>query len=102
MSPKTLLRIRAPHEDSRVAFVELFFDLVLVFAVTQLSHGLLHHFTPTGLVQKAILTLAVWWVWVYTTWAPTWLEPQRKPVRTEEGCGGKEGVSTCRYRRWTS
>jgi low temperature requirement protein LtrA len=81
MSPKTLLRIRAPHEDSRVAFVELFFDLVFVFAVTQLSHGLLHHFTPMGLVQTAFLTLAVWWVWVYTTWATNWLEPQRTPVR---------------------
>ena len=31
------------HESGRVTYIELFFDLVLVFAATQLSHGLLHH-----------------------------------------------------------
>ena len=35
----------------RVTYVELFFDLVFVFAVTQLSHGLLEHLTPLGAVQ---------------------------------------------------
>jgi low temperature requirement protein LtrA len=42
------LRTRHGHEHSRVTFVELFFDLVFVFAVTQLSHGLLEHLTPLG------------------------------------------------------
>jgi len=78
---RSLLRIRAPHEDSRVAFVELFFDLVFVFAVTQLSHGLLHHYTPVGFAETALLLLAVWWVWIYTTWVTNWLDPQRTPVR---------------------
>ena len=32
--------LRVRHGHSRVTFVELFFDLVFVFAVTQLSHGL--------------------------------------------------------------
>ena len=40
---KGLLRERGGHEDSKVTFVELFFDLVFVLAVTQLSHSLLHH-----------------------------------------------------------
>ena len=25
--------------------------------------------------------LAVWWVWIYTTWALNWLDPQATPVR---------------------
>ena len=33
-----LLRTRGEHEHGKVTFVELFFDLVFVFAVTQLSH----------------------------------------------------------------
>ena len=46
---KGLLRARGGHEDSKVTFVELFFDLVFVLAVTQLSHSLLHHLTVRGL-----------------------------------------------------
>lgn len=76
-----LLRRRGSHDDGRVAFVELFFDLVFVFAVTQLSHGLLAQPTTAGLLHTALLLLAVWLVWIYTTWATNWLDPQRPPVR---------------------
>ncbi len=51
---------------SRVTYIELFFDLVFVFAVTQLSHALLEHLTPLGALQTAILMLAVWWTWIDT------------------------------------
>jgi low temperature requirement protein LtrA len=52
--------LRVRHGHSRVTFVELFFDLVFVFAVTQLSHGLLEHLTPLGALQTAVLMLALW------------------------------------------
>jgi low temperature requirement protein LtrA len=52
-----------------------------VFAITQLSHTLLHHFTVLGAVQVTLLFLAVWWVWVYTTWVTNWLDPEQTPVR---------------------
>jgi low temperature requirement protein LtrA len=74
-----LLRVRAGH--SRVTYVELFFDLVFVFAVTQLSHRLLEHFDPLGIVQTGLLLTAVWWVWMYTAWATNWVDPQTTPVR---------------------
>jgi low temperature requirement protein LtrA len=61
--------------------VELFFDLVFVFAVTQLSHTLLGHLTPQGSLQTLMLLLAVWWVWIYTSWVTNWLDPERIPVR---------------------
>lgn len=72
---------RVPDRQARVTNTELFFDLVFVFAVTQLSHTLLHHFTPLGAVQVTLLFLAVWWVWVYTTWVTNWLDPDQTPVR---------------------
>jgi low temperature requirement protein LtrA len=75
------LRARGGHEHSRVTNVELFFDLVFVFAVTQLSHGLLAHLTPLGALQIAVLTVAVWWVWIYTAWVTNWLDPERTAVR---------------------
>ncbi len=44
---RQLLRVRDGHE-AHVSFVELFFDLVYVFAVTQLSHSLLGNLTLIG------------------------------------------------------
>jgi low temperature requirement protein LtrA len=77
----SLFREKAAHEHHRVTYLELFFDLVFVFAVTQLSHRLLAHFTPLGALQTGLLVLAVWWVWVYTSWITNWLDPDRTPVR---------------------
>jgi low temperature requirement protein LtrA len=76
-----LFRPIVPHQHSRVTYAELFFDLVFVFAVTQVSHTLLAHFTPLGVLQVTLLFLAVWWVWVYTSWITNWLNPEKTPVR---------------------
>jgi low temperature requirement protein LtrA len=76
-----LFRPIVPHQHSRVTYAELFFDLVFVFAVTQISHTLLGRFTPLGAVQTTLLFLAVWWVWVYTSWITNWLNPELTPVR---------------------
>jgi len=67
--------------DGQVTNVELFFDLVYVFAVTQLSHVLVAHTTIEGAVQTAILLGIVWQAWVYTTWMTTFLNPDRVAVR---------------------
>jgi low temperature requirement protein LtrA len=75
----SLLRSRDTH--ARVTFVELFFDLVFVFAVTQLSHRLLEHLTPGGALQTLFLLLAVWWVWMYTCWFTNWIDPDKPSVR---------------------
>jgi len=66
---------------ARVTNVELFFDLVFVFAVTQLSHRLLHDLTLAGALGTALLFLAMWWVWIFTAWATNWLDPDRTAVR---------------------
>jgi low temperature requirement protein LtrA len=77
--PFDLLRERAGA--ARVTNVELFFDLVYVFAVTQLPHHLLHRPTLAGAVQTAILLAMVWLAWAYTAWVTNWLDPERIPVR---------------------
>jgi low temperature requirement protein LtrA len=76
-----LFRPVVPNQHSRVTYAELFFDLVFVFAVTQVSHTLLGHFTPLGALETCVLFLAVWWVWVYTSWITNWLNPETTPVR---------------------
>ncbi len=75
-----LFRTREAGAD-RVAFIELFFDLVFVFAVTQLAHHLIEHVTLRGAVETLVMLVAVWWVWVYTTWVTNWMNPERGPVR---------------------
>jgi low temperature requirement protein LtrA len=67
--------------EQRVTPLELFFDLVYVFAVTQLSHLLLDHLSVRGVLETLFLLLAVWWVWVYTAWFTNWFDPDRLPVR---------------------
>src|SRR5688500_8944320 len=56
-------------EDQKVTFVELFFDLVFVFSVTQVV-GLLHDGLSWIAVGQAILVFwLVWWAWTQFTWA---------------------------------
>lgn len=78
---QSLLRERRAGHHAEVTPIELFFDLVFVIAVTQLSHTLLGHLTLLGALETAILLIAVWSVWVYTAWITNWLNPGRMPVR---------------------
>ena len=55
-----------------VSYLELFFDLVFVFAITQLSHVLHEDLSWGGLLAETVLFLAVWWAWMYTTWVTNW------------------------------
>ena len=75
-----LLRHRDGHH-ARVTFVELFFDLVYVFAVTQVSHLLLHHLDALGALQTLIVWFAVWLGWQYTCWASNWFDPDKPAIR---------------------
>ncbi len=77
---KWLMRTRG-NGGERVTHVELFFDLVYVFAVTQLSHRLIDHLSIHGALQTLILLMAVWWAWMYTTWFTNWFDPSRPSVR---------------------
>jgi low temperature requirement protein LtrA len=75
-----LLRARDGGEQ-QVTPLELFFDLVFVFAVTQLSHRLLDHATIGSALGTLLLLVAVWRAWVDTTWVTNWFDPDRTPVR---------------------
>jgi low temperature requirement protein LtrA len=77
----SVLREREPHQHHRVTYIELFFDLVFVFAITQISHTLLAHFTPLGVLQVTMLMFAVWWAWIFTCWITNWLDPEQTSVR---------------------
>ena len=69
------------ERDHQVSSMELFFDLVFVFAITQLSHLFSERLDVRGALQTALLLLALWWAWVDTAWLTNWLDPDRRPVR---------------------
>jgi low temperature requirement protein LtrA len=67
-----LLRRREGHERRTVSFVELFFDLVFVFAIAQAA-GELHHAVAElhpveGLIGYLMVFFAIWWAWMAFTW----------------------------------
>jgi low temperature requirement protein LtrA len=61
----------------------LFFDLVYVFAVTQLSHLVIDgELAIAAIGRAAFLLLVVWWAWIYTTWMVNWFDPRSVLVRS--------------------
>lgn len=72
---------RSRDGEQAVTPLELFFDLVYVFAVAQLSHHLLRHQTWTGAAETFVLFVAVFAVWLQTTWTAVALDINRRPVQ---------------------
>ena len=76
-------RYQRTHDGSeqKTTTLELFYDLVFVFAITQVSHFLLEHLTWEGAGQATLVLLVVWWSWNYTTWVTNELDPEAIAVR---------------------
>jgi low temperature requirement protein LtrA len=72
---------RRPGAERVVTPLELFFDLVYVFAIGELSHHLLEHVDVRTGLETTVLTFAVVYAWYMTAWGANWLEPDRLPVR---------------------
>lgn len=56
-------------EDRAAHPLELFFDLVFVYAITQVVSMLVHDLTPAGFGKAALVFWMVWWAWSQYTWS---------------------------------
>ncbi|MEV0429719.1 low temperature requirement protein A [Micromonospora sp. NPDC050495] len=65
----------------RAGFVELLFDVVLVFALTRLSDRLYTELNWRGFYSALVLTLAVWWVWYRMAWTANRYDPTRPMIQ---------------------
>ena len=72
---------REPGAEREVAPLELFFDLVYIFAVSQLTHHLFGHVDLRTGAETAIMTLAVLYAWSMTAWGANWLDPAQASVK---------------------
>jgi low temperature requirement protein LtrA len=73
-------RILAVSEEARVTPIELFFDLVFVFAVTQVTSLMGDDLTGRGIVRGLLVLSLLWWCWVGYAWLGN-------VVRADEGVG---------------
>ncbi|MEV6209212.1 low temperature requirement protein A [Kitasatospora sp. NPDC051914] len=67
--------------ELRVGPLELFFDLVFVFTVTQLTASLAHHLTPSGLVRVLVMLAVIWWMYDAFIWLTNAMPPSTHPRR---------------------
>ena len=73
--------LRRPGEPRRSNFLELFFDLVFVVALAQLSQGLIQDLSWSGAFQTLVLLLAMWWIWTITAWTTDLYDPQQPAIQ---------------------
>lgn len=73
--------LRDRKEGSEVSTLELFYDVVYVFAVGQISYLLIDDLTIRGTIEATLLTMALWWAWIDTAWITNWFDPKKLPVR---------------------
>ncbi|MDG9676659.1 low temperature requirement protein A [Micromonospora sp. DH14] len=76
---RLLLRRENPGKAS---FLELFFDLAFIFALTRLSRALLDDLSFTGGFQALLMLAALWWVWFVTAWSADWFDPRAPLIVT--------------------
>src|SRR5438552_9050327 len=72
---------RQAERGHRVTPLELFFDLVVVFAITQVTTFLSRSPTWGGLLRGLLLLGAVWWAWSAYAWLTNTLDPEEGGVR---------------------
>jgi low temperature requirement protein LtrA len=72
---------RAVERGQRVTPLELFFDLVFVFAITQVTGFLADDPTWGGLLRGLMLLGALWWAWASYAWLTNTLNPEEGAVR---------------------
>jgi low temperature requirement protein LtrA len=65
----------------KVTWFELFFDLVFVVVVAQLSGTYAQHFDGPGAAGSVLLLLAMWWCWLGHTFHATRFDEQRPDQR---------------------
>jgi low temperature requirement protein LtrA len=71
----------APDSEQRVTPLELFFDLVFVFAITQVTSMLAADPTWGGLLRGLLVLGALWWAWTAYAWLTNTLDSQEGAVR---------------------
>ena len=69
------------EREKRTGFLELFFDLVFVFAITQVTALALEDTSAGGFARAAVVLAIIWWAWSAYAWLTNAIEVERPLVR---------------------
>jgi low temperature requirement protein LtrA len=69
------------RSEHQVTPLELFFDLVFVFAITQVTALLVHHPTWGGVLRGLLMLAALWWAWTGYAWLTSTMDVDEGGVR---------------------
>ena len=84
--------------EQKVTPLELFFDLVFVFAITQVTALMAADPTWSGLVRGLLVLTAVWWGWAAYAWLTNEVDLCKLGCSGKAFVVGKVGaVRQCRY-----
>jgi low temperature requirement protein LtrA len=71
----------AAEEERKTSYLELFFDLVFVFAFTQVTALILEDTTPRGFARAALVLAMVWWAWSAYAWMTNAIDVENTVTR---------------------
>ena len=74
------MSVAAVEQEHRVTPRELFFDLVFVFAFTQVATLLANDPTFAGIGEGVLVLAALWWAWSAYAWFTNIVDPEASPV----------------------
>src|SRR3954466_3992362 len=74
---RTVCRVAAEEDDVNVSTLELFFDLVFVFTITQLTAVLAHEMSVKGAFQVVLMLGVIWWMYSGYVWLTNAVAPDR-------------------------
>jgi low temperature requirement protein LtrA len=72
----------AEEEERKTSYLELFFDLVFVFAITQVTSLILEDTSAAGFVRSALVLALVWWAWSAYAWMTNAIDVENVVTRT--------------------
>jgi low temperature requirement protein LtrA len=73
--------VTAAEEEKRTGFIELFFDLVFVFAFTQVTALVLEDTSAQGFARAALVFALIWWAWSAYAWLTDAIDVENTPTR---------------------
>jgi low temperature requirement protein LtrA len=74
-------RVQALREDSNATTLELFFDLVFVFALTQITALMAANVSAVGVLHGMLMFAVIWWIWTGYTWLGNLAKADEGPMR---------------------
>ena len=73
--------MRQDLEEARVTPLELFFDLVFVFALTQVTAFMADELNWLGILRGVLVLMLLWWAWTAYAWLANVSSPEERPIK---------------------